>query len=187
MITGQLTSHSDTQHHYVSSSTTQTMYIVNQLVANNNQLLTKQDILTQENLHFREQVQQLTEETQRQQHLLHHIETENSKMKRLIAQASQTITQTEEDYFTLQRQVEILTKKMQLVMYENKRLSAMMSTSAPPPSSSTLQGQRSMPGQGQVHGQGQVQQGRSSQDDKAIRFSDAIGQRMSPMDEPLYY
>jgi hypothetical protein len=45
-------------------------------------------------------------------------------MKALINQASSTITITEQDYSILQKQVEILTKKMQLLMIENQKLSS---------------------------------------------------------------
>jgi predicted nuclease with TOPRIM domain len=51
-------------------------------------------------------------------------EIQNARMKALINQASSTITITEQDYSILQKQVEILTKKMQLLMIENQKLSS---------------------------------------------------------------
>ncbi len=49
---------------------------------------------------------------------------QNARLKNMIQQASSTITVTEQDYQILQKQVEVLTKKLQLVMIENQKLSS---------------------------------------------------------------
>jgi uncharacterized coiled-coil protein SlyX len=116
--------HSSFQYLSQSTSSSQTLYILHQLVNNNNDLIDrlnyseveKQRLKTNYNEKEAE-VYYLTKELEKR-------EIQNARMKALINQASSTITITEQDYSILQKQVEILTKKMQLLMIENQKLSS---------------------------------------------------------------
>jgi DNA gyrase/topoisomerase IV subunit A len=85
-------------------------------------MLSQQETLQTENSQSKQEIRKLQDTLQSEQSRMQVYEQENKQMKRLIAQASETLTRTEEEYFSLSRQVEILTKKMQLVMTENERL-----------------------------------------------------------------
>ena len=49
-----------------------------------------------------------------------------SIIKKLLQQASRSLISMEEDYYVLQKQVELLTKKMQELMQDNQRLTLMV-------------------------------------------------------------
>jgi hypothetical protein len=121
-----ITFHTGSQLQYLSNSTTtsQTLYIIHQLVNNNNELIDKCSFYEAENIKISNSFKEKDEEIFYLIKELEKRELQNSRMKGLIQQASSTIMVTEQDYQVLQKQVEILTKKLQLLMMENQKLSS---------------------------------------------------------------
>ncbi len=106
-----------------SMSSSQTLYLIHQLVENHNHLVTH---LQDTESRFHTANKRLLDYEAEKDYLLAELskkEIANERMKLLINKASTTIAVTEQDYNILQRQVEILTKKMTLLVEENTHLS----------------------------------------------------------------
>ncbi len=82
----------------------------------------------------------------------------------------------------MERQVEILTKKMQLVMQENERLKKVVALQQQAHAAHT------QPGHGHAHSaHNQRVSSSTSSNGKQVHFRDVIGPRMNPHEEPLHY
>ncbi len=81
----------------------------------------------------------------------------------------------------MERQVEILTKKMQLVMQENERLNKVVALQQ-------AHAAHTQPGHGHTHSAHDHRVSSSTiSNGKQVHFRDAIGPRMNPHEEPLHY
>lgn len=114
---------------YLSPSTTssQALYIVHQLVSTHNDLVTRNEGLVQENQRLQ---QALTEKDQHLHVQVRKVSEQNqrlSKLQQLLQQANATIAATSEDYHVLQAQVTHLTHTLQEATQENAQLKALMS------------------------------------------------------------
>lgn len=125
------------EYDYLSpaTSTSQALYIINQLVHNNNDLVERNTFLEKEKK--RMDIALSEKETQLRMNLqeLQEKETSNLKMKTLLAQANTTISATVEDYKILQEQVQSLTAKLKEMALENTHLKALV---APPQRSKAI-------------------------------------------------
>lgn len=114
---------------YLSPSTTssQALYIVHQLVSTHNDLVTRNEGLVQENQRLQ---QALTEKDQHLHVQVRKVSEQNqrlSKLQQLLQQANATIAATSEDYHVLQAQVTHLTHTLQEATQENAQLKALIS------------------------------------------------------------
>lgn len=105
-----------------STSSSQALYIINQLVQNNNELVDRKQWLEQERTRLSSTLTEKDELLHKVTNELQEKEIQTERMKAIISQANSTITATNEDYQVLQKQVQILTKKLQSVMSENQQL-----------------------------------------------------------------
>jgi hypothetical protein len=125
------------EYDYLSpaTSTSQALYIINQLVHNNNDLVERNTFLEKEKK--RMDIALSEKETQLRMKLqeLQEKETSNLKMKTLLTQANTTISATVEDYKILQEQVQSLTAKLKEMALENTHLKALV---APPQRSKAI-------------------------------------------------
>eukprot|EP01033_Poteriospumella_lacustris_P002698 gene2698-1959_t len=133
-----------------STSTSQALYIINQLVHNNNDLVERNATLERDKKRL--DVALTDKDQQLRQRLLELQEKDAAvaKMKQLLTQANATITATVEDYRVLQEQVATLTAKLKEQSLENTHLKALLSPQkqaaaprAPSPTWSTVFGHTS--------------------------------------------
>eukprot|EP01033_Poteriospumella_lacustris_P012559 gene12559-8979_t len=110
-----------------STSTSQALYIINQLVHNNNDLVERNATLERDKKRL--DVALTDKDQQLRQRLLELQEKDAAvaKMKQLLTQANATITATVEDYRVLQEQVATLTAKLKEQSLENTHLKALLS------------------------------------------------------------
>ncbi len=110
---------------YLSSSSAQTLYMIHQLIENNNELLQQMQTLQEQKVHVEEKIKQIESKYVDAVKDLQKKDTQVTKLKGLLQQASKSMTSMEEDYYVLQKQVELLTKKMQSLAQDNERLVAL--------------------------------------------------------------
>lgn len=110
-----------------STSTSQALYIINQLVHNNNDLVERNATLERDKKRL--DVALTDKDQQLRQRLIELQEKDAAlaKMKQLLTQANATITATVEDYRVLQEQVTTLTAKLKEQSLENTHLKALLS------------------------------------------------------------
>lgn len=116
----------DFQYLAPSATSSHALYMINQLVQNNNDLVDRVQWLEEHKSRLTNKISQLEWELQQNLDMLQEKEVKNEKLKAMLAQASHTLTVTEEDYQVMQRQVLSLTKSMQTLMQENKQLSSIV-------------------------------------------------------------
>lgn len=114
---------------YNDSEAYQSLYILNTLVENNNNHCKLIDQLTADKARLTETNHRLTGDLDFYRQDCQDKDDKVAKLKLLLSQASSTISFSGEDYHVMQKQVQILTKKLQLLMLENQQLAAASSSS----------------------------------------------------------
>jgi hypothetical protein len=122
-------SHDVINYHSDSVQSNETLYIMKRLVENNNTLVERVEQLEAEKQDLNDKNHHLTSELSYRMNESMQREDMNKHLKLLLSQASHTIAYSEEDYQIMQKQVQILTKKLQLMVLENQTLSATRHTS----------------------------------------------------------
>eukprot|EP00981_Chlorochromonas_danica_P015497 scaffold12509_cov198-Ochromonas_danica.AAC.8 len=104
----------------------QSLYILNALVENNNNHVEMIEALKHDKQLLTERNNELATDIEYFRGEITEKDEAISRLRMLLSQASSTINHSEEDYQVLQKQVQILTKKLQLLLVENQQLSSMV-------------------------------------------------------------
>lgn len=102
----------------------ETLYIVSRLVESHNDDLNRIEKLEREKQKLSEHNHKLTSELRMLHGENRSKDEQIGKLRSMLSQASRSIGHSEEDYQVLQRQIQLLTKKMQVLLVENQQLSA---------------------------------------------------------------
>jgi hypothetical protein len=128
-------------------SASQAVYIVHQLIQNNDTQLTRIQVLEQEKQEIHTYLQQQMDEKNTLQRELQKKELTIEKLKGVLIQSQKSITINEQDYHVLQQQVNLLSKKLATLLQENTSLKqqvAYLGNAQPPSQALVVSGGNSL-------------------------------------------